>query len=61
MPFGTFDWFSELSLTTYMPVKGELFLGGYITYESEFEPHSKRELQESGNVEIQVSSTHLCA
>lgn len=47
MLFWPYDSFSELSLTTYMPLKAELFLDRYITYESAFEPHSKQELPES--------------
>lgn len=58
MMFWTYDSFSELPLTTYMPLKDELYLERYITYESAFEPHSKQELPESRNVVIQVCSTH---
>jgi len=48
----------KLPLTTYMPLKDELYLDRYITYDSAFESHSKQELPESSHVVIQVCSTH---
>lgn len=53
MLFWPCDSFPELSLTTYMPLKAELFLDRYITYESAFEPHSKPELPESDIESVQ--------